>query len=136
MMERDSRDWVSSPGMRVLKTPLGADFFSVLRQQALSPAVPFWRRPAWFVFKLRDLTIFENPRWSETQMVTSLACASEWLERDTWIVSDSDIFYGADTIERLMESPADLTITYDPAWHAVWRRRFAADRAIVGTLVR
>ena len=66
----------------------------------------------------------ENPRWSETQMVTSLACASEWLEKDTCIVSYSDIFYTEDSVNRLIQSTASLAIAYDPNWLNIWRRRF------------
>jgi choline kinase len=36
---------------------------------------------------------FENPDWAKTNMVSTLACASQWLERDDCIVSYSDIVY-------------------------------------------
>lgn len=68
---------------------------------------------------------FHNPRWSETNMVTSLAQAHDWLSRETCIVSYSDIFYEPEAVALLMESSADLAITYDPDWLEIWRRRFA-----------
>ena len=40
----------------------------------------------------RGLIEFYNPRWAETNMVSSLACADEWLTTEPCIVSYSDIF--------------------------------------------
>jgi choline kinase len=73
----------------------------------------------------RGFETFHNARWSETQMVMSLACASEWLATDTCIVSYSDIFYPASAVRALMDAPGDIAITYDPDWLALWSRRFA-----------
>lgn len=70
------------------------------------------------------LTMFENPRWAETQMVTSLACASEWLTREPCLACYSDLFYETDAIRLLVASDADLAITYDPNWLAKWSKRF------------
>lgn len=70
------------------------------------------------------LTMFENPQWAETQMVTSLACASEWLTREPCLACYSDLFYEADAIRALSVCAADLAITYDPDWLAKWSRRF------------
>src|SRR5271154_5280112 len=39
------------------------------------------------------LTYFDNPRWSETNMVMSLAAAAEWLRAGTVVVSYADIFF-------------------------------------------
>jgi L-glutamine-phosphate cytidylyltransferase len=71
------------------------------------------------------LRAFENPRWADTQMVASLACAAEWLQKDTCLVSYSDIFYSSDSVKRLMDSPAELALTYDPNWLHIWSKRFA-----------
>jgi len=71
-----------------------------------------------------DLTIFHNPRWAKTNMVSSLAIASDWLASDTCIVSYSDIFYQASAVESLMQSTDALAITYDPGWQALWQQRF------------
>ena len=73
----------------------------------------------------RGLETFHNLRWAETQMVMSLACASEWLAKDTCIVSYSDIFYPAAAVRALMAAVGDIAITYDPNWLALWSRRFA-----------
>jgi choline kinase len=76
------------------------------------------------LFADRGLTEFHNPRWSETNMVSSLACAHQWLQAETCIVSYSDIFYSAQGVKSLMESQAALAVTYDPNWLNLWRRRF------------
>jgi choline kinase len=76
------------------------------------------------LFAERGLTEFHNPRWAETNMVSSLACAQEWLGAVTCIVSYSDIFYSAQAIKSLMESQAALAVTYDPYWLDLWKQRF------------
>lgn len=72
----------------------------------------------------RGLVEFHNSRWAETNMVSSLACASEWLEKDACGVSYSDIFYDASAVSVLMSSSAKLAVTYDPNWRELWGKRF------------
>jgi choline kinase len=76
------------------------------------------------VFADRGLTEFHNPRWAETNMVSSLACAQKWLQSETCIVSYSDIFYSGQAVKLLMESQAALAVTYDPNWRELWKQRF------------
>ena len=71
------------------------------------------------------LHAFENPRWAETQMVTSLASAAEWLAAGDCLVSYSDLFYHSDAVTRLVAVDAALGVAYDPDWLRVWSRRFA-----------
>lgn len=73
----------------------------------------------------RGLVEFHNPRWAATNMVSSLACAGAWLEAGPCLVSYTDIFYQPEAVRSLMDSPAPLAITYDPAWRRLWERRFA-----------
>jgi len=70
------------------------------------------------------LVEFHNPEWATTQMVSSLCCANEWLEANTCIVSYSDIFYEASAVRSLIESKADISLTYDPNWLELWTKRF------------
>lgn len=72
----------------------------------------------------RGLVEFHNPRWAETNMVSSLACAQEWLQKEQCIVSYSDIFYNPAAVKSLMNCTAALAITYDPNWLDLWTRRF------------
>ncbi len=68
---------------------------------------------------------FDNERWSETNMVMSLACAAEWLRAEPVIVSYADIFYRGDLIRALAAAPGELVISYDRRWRELWTRRFA-----------
>ena len=72
----------------------------------------------------RGLSEFHNPRWAETNMVSSLACAESWLQGEPCIVSYSDIFYSPDAVRSLMTSQASLAVTYDPNWLQLWTERF------------
>ena len=73
----------------------------------------------------RGLKEFHNPRWAETNMVTSLLSASDWLGRSPCLVSYSDIFYDSNAVSALMRSSADLAVTYDTNWQHLWEKRFA-----------
>lgn len=70
------------------------------------------------------LKTFHNPRWASTNMVSSLACASEWLEKFPCIVSYSDIFYHPSAVSSLLNSTSSLAITYDVNWQLLWQKRF------------
>jgi choline kinase len=72
----------------------------------------------------RGLVEFYNSQWSKTNMVSSLACAEEWLKTETCIVSYSDIFYSSAVVELLIESKASLALTYDQNWLELWTQRF------------
>ncbi|PID79407.1 nucleotidyl transferase [bacterium DOLZORAL124_64_63] len=70
------------------------------------------------------VTYFENPRWSETNMVASLACAADWLQAAPCVISYSDIVYGVDSVRRLLACDGDIAITFDPHWRDLWELRF------------
>ena len=72
---------------------------------------------------------FHNERWASTNMVRSLECAAGWLAESPCIVSYADIIYSSDAVARLRATDADLAITYDPRWKALWEERFG-DAAI------
>ena len=67
---------------------------------------------------------FHNSRWKETDMVTSLECASSWLKDSPCVISYSDIFYESSAIATLVHSLDDLAITFDPKWLDQWQARF------------
>lgn len=71
-----------------------------------------------------NLVEFHNPRWAETNMVSSLCCAREWLMNEECIVSYSDIFYTSEAVTALLSNNGDISITYDPNWLDLWRQRF------------
>jgi choline kinase len=72
----------------------------------------------------RGLIEFHNPRWAETQMVSSLACAADWLQTGPCIVSYSDIFYSSAAVRSLMTCTDPIAVTYDPNWLTLWTQRF------------
>lgn len=92
-----------------------------------------WRKES---LERPDFTPFDNPRWAETNMVASLACAGEWLRAGPCIVSYSDIVYLAPAVSVLASAPGDVAITFDPAWLNLWSRRFADPLADAETFRR
>ncbi len=69
-----------------------------------------------------DFNVINNERWSETNMVASLFCASP--SNNSTIISYSDIVYHPEHVKRLEESTADITITADVFWEVLWKLRF------------
>ena len=67
---------------------------------------------------------FYNGRWSDTNMVSSLACASSWLTAGNCIVSYSDIYYDSRAVASLLSYPNDIALTFDPDWLEMWQARF------------
>jgi len=76
-------------------------------------------------FDFPGLHYFDNPRWSETNMVMSLVAATDWLRQGPVIVSYADIFYRAALIAGLAAAPGDFVICFDRDWRDLWSRRFA-----------
>ena len=68
---------------------------------------------------------FENPHWSESNMVYSLFCAQEWLRDGEFVISYSDIFYTPKIVQELLKSEADISITYDKNFAQLWSQRFS-----------
>ena len=77
------------------------------------------------MIQLPGVMYFENPRWSETNMVSSLCAAAQWLRSGPVIVSYADIFFRRELVRELVESQDDLAIAYDRNWRMLWTRRFA-----------
>jgi len=84
----------------------------------------------------RGLTLFDNPRWAETNMVMSLVAAAGWLRAAPCIVSYADIFYPAETIRRLTAASGDLVISFDPDWLPLWQERFEDPLSDAETFLR
>lgn len=70
------------------------------------------------------LSYFDNDHWEQTNMVSSLLCASSWLKESDCIISYSDIVYPSEVVKMLMASQGDIVITYDPNWLKLWKSRF------------
>ena len=70
------------------------------------------------------LKYFHNDAWSETNMVSSLLKANEWLESDSCIVSYSDIVYTSEAVELLENVSAEISIVYYTKFLELWKQRF------------
>ncbi|MGE4293541.1 MAG: NTP transferase domain-containing protein [Desulfovibrio sp.] len=71
-----------------------------------------------------DFATEENPRWAETNMVSTLACAQGYLQSGPCVVSYSDILYHPDHVRTLIAAAGDIRMTYDTEWEALWSARF------------
>jgi choline kinase len=71
------------------------------------------------------LPFWDNERWEETNMVYSLLRAREALlgSKDT-LIAYADIVYEPRIIDALAKTQADIAITVDRNWHALWSLRF------------
>src|SRR3990167_8632210 len=67
---------------------------------------------------------FENTRWEQTNMLSTLMCADSWLSQHTCIVSYSDIIYTKEAVQAVKNSLGDISITFDPNWLKLWEQRF------------
>ena len=77
------------------------------------------------ILNFPDLSYFDNPRWSQTNMVMSLTAAASWLRVGPVIVSYADIFYRRNVVQALARQPGALVISFDRLWRKLWSRRFA-----------
>lgn len=71
----------------------------------------------------RGMTVYQNPRYAETNMVWTLFCAESALNRET-IVAYGDIVYSRSNLRVLLESNADVAVVIDRQWESYWRARF------------
>jgi L-glutamine-phosphate cytidylyltransferase len=77
------------------------------------------------ILNFPGLDYFDNPRWSQTNMVVSLTAAASWLRAGPVVVSYADIFYRGDVVRGLAQKPGALVISFDRLWRKLWSRRFA-----------
>lgn len=79
-----------------------------------------YRRDLLVPFGLHE---FHNAEWASSNMVYSLMHASPWLLSTDCIVSYGDIFYRPSAVGSLMDTDADVALTYDPDWLKLWSQR-------------
>jgi choline kinase len=80
-----------------------------------------WRRAR---VRARGVQRFVNPDWRRTTMVASLLAARAWLARGPCVVAYGDVVFHPAIVRRLARAAADLAISYDVAWRALWDARF------------
>jgi choline kinase len=72
---------------------------------------------------LPGVEFFQNKKFETTNMVESLFCASEKLEKST-IVSYGDIIFEKRILDKLLQSKHDFSIVVDKNWRKQWNTRF------------
>lgn len=82
-----------------------------------------------FVANLGINTFYENKNYDKTNMLMTLFCAREFMqkcleEKQDLIISYADIVYFKESVAKLMETKAELTIVVDKAWRKLWEKRF------------
>tara|TARA_B100000579_G_scaffold437928_1_gene470015 strand:+ start:2118 stop:2846 length:729 start_codon:yes stop_codon:yes gene_type:complete len=65
-----------------------------------------------------------NKLWKNTNMFFSLSLADNLLKKNKCIISYSDIIYGYKIIKEIMNCNKDISISYDPEWIKLWKKRF------------
>lgn len=78
---------------------------------------------------LTNIRFYKNENYANTNMVTTLFCAKEFLlecveKRQDLLVSYADIVYFSDIVKKLMICDYDLGIVVDKAWRKLWSLRF------------
>ena len=77
-----------------------------------------------------DFETAENPRWAESNMLSSLLCADAFVQdafrhdAERIVISYSDIVYHPDHVKSLLACRQSIGITYDTQWEALWGLRF------------
>ena len=69
------------------------------------------------------LTFYHNKHFESTNMVESLFCASEKLNKST-IVCYGDIIFEGKVLNCLIQSKSDFSIVVDKQWKKYWEMRF------------
>lgn len=77
--------------------------------------------------EVTGITLTRYPDWEQTNMVGTLWHAREQLSAATTLVAYGDIVYHPDIVRALVDCNADLAITYDTQWEALWRLRNPQD---------
>lgn len=65
-----------------------------------------------------------NPYWASSNMVRSLLRAESLLSQKEMLVCYGDIVYRSDIVRDLIRVQADVAISFDLDWYALWAARF------------
>lgn len=71
----------------------------------------------------QGLTILNNERYAETNMVWTLLCARERMVGGA-VVGYGDIAYPRQALRAVLNAPGDLAVAVDLDWEPYWRQRF------------
>ena len=71
---------------------------------------------------LPNVTYFDNDQYFETNILHSLMLAEDFMD-EGFIVSYCDILYTSDVVQKLLDSPHDISIVVDTTWRARYEGR-------------
>lgn len=72
----------------------------------------------------QGVEVLHNPRFAETNMVSTLFCAEEWMvEGEDLLIAYGDIIYTPSVLESLLGTEAPLAISIDREWRRFWSIR-------------
>jgi len=72
----------------------------------------------------KDVELATNPRYAETNMVTTLFCAEDWMTPgEDLLIAYGDIVYERRVLQRLIETDAPIAISIDRQWQRLWKAR-------------
>ena len=72
----------------------------------------------------KNILYKNNPNFQTTNMVETLFCAKEKL-LDSTIISYGDIIYQKDVLQKLIDSPYEISVIIDKNWESYWDCRFS-----------
>lgn len=72
--------------------------------------------------KYEGISFYHNTNFQSTNMLYSLLCAQSEFDDDI-IISYSDIIYSKEILQKLMESPHDISVIIDKKWLELWSLR-------------
>lgn len=72
----------------------------------------------------KDVRYCVNPEYDTTNMVMTLWCAEKELAGEV-VVSYGDIVYNKEVLQKLLESPHDISVVVDLDWERYWKLRFS-----------
>ncbi|AZD51861.1 NTP transferase domain-containing protein [Pseudomonas chlororaphis] len=72
----------------------------------------------------QGVEVLLNPRFAETNMVSTLFCAQEWMvDGEDLLIAYGDIIYEPSVLESLLNTDAPLAISIDRQWRRFWSIR-------------
>ncbi len=76
-----------------------------------------------------SVTFYKNEDYDKTNMVQTLFCARDFLQKciedkQDLIISYADIVYFKNSIEKLKETKEDFAVIVDKEWKELWEKRF------------
>lgn len=74
------------------------------------------------MLKRSGIKLRTNPRFAETNMVWTLFCAEDDLDRDV-LICYGDIVYSREVLRQVTACDADIAVAIDLDWESYWRAR-------------